>query len=699
MKVKVKKSPKMGYGGPINNIANPIPYPSLFNINPFGLIAANPTGTSDDSITTSLQPVDRDKANIEAEKGEMLVKGDMSGLYKIKGKKHSEGGTPLFAKGGSFIFSDNKELSFSKEEKDAFNFKKAHQTKRNNTPAKVLQREVDPEHYNKMMTILQDPKSPDIAKQTAALMLQKHQEKIGQVALLQEAKKTRASIPPFAQGPTGLSTEQHDRADQITEKMYAAMGGYVPLSNLPQIPGYYAYGGDTDADDPNGPPDKTGKWAGDSRASRNPLTKKISSDWNAMRHYQSPQDYAGAIGYTGNLDPQNPASIQKMQQWVMKQYPGIVKMYHAPDMYGMPTSGRPDDGKLGVRWDAIGQEIEDKTPKYKPNVPLSPINPSTPPGPITAAPIAPPTQRGPAVTQDQWQGFHFGMNGAEALTTIAPFMTALSQKPYYDMLIQRNSPNIRLDRMDATQEAANIQQQSSLAQREAAGILPGRMAVANASATQARTTGALDNLYHQTNERNQQIANQESEFNLQNKLRDMDFNLGQIQQTYRNNVLTNQRRDEQIANGATASINNGVAIRQRLDAMGSAATQAALPFVTGQKDANGNPVYTRDAQGNAHQQMGVPIGFGANRNPVYNPNFGGTDSVGINQMGQSMVSRNFNSMLMGQVTDALNDKSPEGTKRLYTLLLGLDRTNRPNTKGDTPLEEIGQAARSAYYGQ
>jgi hypothetical protein len=64
-----------------------------------------------------------------------------------------------------------------------------------------------------------------------------------------------------------------------------------------------------------------------------------------------------------------------------------------------------------------------------------------------------------------------------------------------------------------------------------------------------------------------------------------------------------------------------------------------------------------------------------------------------------MAGRNFNTLLMGQINDALNDKSVEGTKRLYTLLLGLDRTNRPNTKGDTPLEEINQAARNAYYGR
>lgn len=694
MKAKVKNIPKKGGGGPINNIANPIPYPSLFNINPFGLISTNKTNTPSDDVTTSIVPVDREDANVEAERGEMLVKGDMSGLYKIKGKKHSEGGTPIMAKGGSFIFSDNKDMSLSKEERDLFNFKAPRSdSKKNNTPAKVLQREVDPEDYNKMMTILQDPKSGDIAKQTAALMLQKHQEKIGQVALLQEAKKARVSMPSFATGPTALSISQQDRATEGAERMYAAMGGIIP--------GYYADGGDT-GDGTGVPPDSTGKWAGDYGRSRNPKTGVTSNRWNAMTHYSSPQDYASAVGYTGKLNSSDPNSIRQMQQWVMKQYPDIVAKYHSPTQYGMPASGAPDDGKLGIRWDAIGQEIE------RPNLPNPPMltdNPAPPttatPPPPTAPTAAQPSNPGiqPNVIQDQWQGYRFGMNAPEKLTTAAPFLTALSQKPYYDMLIQKYTPNTRLDRMDATQEASNIQQSASIASREAGQNMPGIMGNAVAASSAARATQALGNLYHQTNERNEQIANEESNINLQNKIRDVDFNLGQIQQTYRNNILTQQRRDEQLANGATQSLNNGVAIRQRLDAMGSAATQAALPFMTGAKDQNGNPTYSRDAQGNLHQQMGVPIGFNDNRSPIYNPAFGGMGSVGVNQMGQTAIARNFNSMLMGQINEAMSDRSPEGTKRLYTLLLGLDRTNRPNTKNETPLEEIGQAARSSFYGQ
>lgn len=685
MKVKIKAIPSKGTGGPINNIANPIPYPSLFNINPFGLISTNPTGTHNDDVTTSLEPVDRDKANVEAEKGEMLVKGDMSGLYKIKGKKHADGGTPLLAKEGSFIFSDHKDMSIDKDARDLFNFKSSSESKRNNTPAKILQREVNPKDYNKMMTILQDPKLDDIAKQTAALMLQKHQEKIGQVALLQEVKKARGAVMPnFATGPTALSVDSQDTAKQGAQLMYAALGGIIP--------GYYEDGGEN-------PPDKTGRWANDNKATKNPKTGVVSNKWNAMTNYSSPQDYANAVGYTGKLNANDPNSIRSMQQWIMKQYPDIVNKYHGPTQYGLPAEGRPDDGKLGVRWDAIGQEIEQPKLNFgKPDLPdLAPPAEATPTAPTKEQPSNPGTQ--PNVIQDQWQGYKFGMNAQEKLTTAAPFLTALSQKPYYDMLVQRYTPNTRLDRIDPTQEVAGVQQASSLAAREATQNMPGRTSQAVGAAAQARATGAIGNIYHQTTERNQQIANQESGINQQNKIRDTDFNLGQIQSTYRNNLLTQQRRDEQLANGAAGSLNNGIAIQNRLDALGAAATQSALPYATGARDQQGNPVYSTDAQGNLHQQQGTPIGFNESRLPVYNPAFGGMNSVGVQQAAQSAVGRNFNQLLMGQVTDALNDKSPEGTKRLYTLLLGLDRTNRPNTKGDTPLEEIGQAARASFYGR
>lgn len=696
MKVKISGIPKMIKGGPIGNINNPIPYPNLFNINPFGLIASNQTGTNDDSITSGIKSVPREDANVEAEKGELLVKHDLTGLYKIHGKTHAEGGTPIMAKGGSFIFSNDKGLAFTKEDKDTFNFKGGSNAKRNNTPAKVLQREVNPKDYNSLMSILSDNQKDNIAKQSAALMLQKHQEKIGQVALVQEAKKSmREGIPSFAMGPTQLSTPQFDHAKQGAELMYAALGGLIPQ---------YADGGDTTDPDnpPDNPPDKTGRWAYDNRKSKNPKTGVVSNDWNAMKNYGSPQDYASAVGYTGKVDGSSASNMQ-MQQYVMQKYPDIVKQFHSPTQYGMPASGRPDDGKLGVRWDAIGQEIQRQNPKigfpkFGPEMDIHPEAPAVVPPAAPAQPTAGPNTQ-PGAIEDQWKGFKFGMNPQEQLSVAAPFLTALSQKPYYDMLVQRYTPNVRMDRIDPSQEVADVQAASSLGTREAYQNMPGQAAAAQGAAAQARATGAIQNIYHQTNQTNQQIGNQELGINEQNKVRDADFNLGQIQQTYRNNILTQQRRDEQLANAGTASLNNGLAIQNHLDAMGFAATQSALPFVTQAKDAQGNPLYTTDAQGRRHIQDGVPIGFDQNRNTTYNPIFGGLNSVGINQAGANAIGRNINNVVSEQLMNALQDKTPEGTRRLYTLMLGLGKFNHPNTKGDTALEEMGQTFSRAAYGQ
>lgn len=674
MKVKLKQTPKMDKGGPISNKFNQIiPYPSLYNINPFGKISSNTVGTADDPVTSIIQPVDKDIANVEAEKGEMLVKQDLSALYKIGGKKHSKGGTPIIADQGSFIFSDDPDLAFNRGDKDAFNFKKGTSDKKaDNTPAKVLAREVNAKDYNNFVSILNDPHTDNISKQTAALMLQKHQEKIGQVALVQEAKKSfKGVLPEFVKGPTEPSYEQEDMMDAKADKMYAAYGGpvdQVPWQGVPY---------------PNPVDPKTKRWMGDyvNTPSGQPL-----STWNSMTGFADSAAYAKAVGYTG--DPNN---VRAIQQHVMKTNPDIVDWFHSPESgYGMPNSGKPDDGKLGVRWDAIAHAINNHGNITTPSMPSAPAytNPINV-RPPTVSPVGPVPK--PDIVQDQWQGTHFGMNDIEKLSMAAPFLAAVAQPTQYDMLTQRYTPNTRLDRLDNSQEIANIQQSTSLGQREAAQNLPGRAAGAIGAVSQARGDSAIQSSFNNIRQANTQIGNQESMFNAQNKVQDNNFNLGQIQQVYRNNALSRQRRSEELTNGSMQSLNNGLAIQNHLDAMGSAATAASLPYVTGAKDAQGNPQVTVGSDNRLHQQMGVPIQFNRNRNTVFDPTFGGLDSVGISQSALGMQGAQFNQSLMTQVQDAMSDKSPEGIKRLYTLGLLLDRTNRPNAKDNTPLENIMQA--------
>lgn len=67
-----------------------------------------------DEINDSVKPIDREDANIEAEKDEIILKPDLSGIYKIGGKSHSKGGTPLLADPGVGSSQYNLAMTFKK---------------------------------------------------------------------------------------------------------------------------------------------------------------------------------------------------------------------------------------------------------------------------------------------------------------------------------------------------------------------------------------------------------------------------------------------------------------------------------------------------------------------------------------------------------------------------------------------------------
>lgn len=181
MQIRIKNTPdipEMRYGG----FFGPYPYAGQHVTNPYGEISSD-TSTDESNINASMKEVDREDANIEAEKGEVLLRGDLAGLFNIGGKRHSQGGTPLIADSGDFIFSRDKDLAITKEEKELFGFKKGGTYKKaENTPAKIVQKETNPKHYNQLVAILKDPKSDKLARRTAELMLGKYSEKLGQIA-------------------------------------------------------------------------------------------------------------------------------------------------------------------------------------------------------------------------------------------------------------------------------------------------------------------------------------------------------------------------------------------------------------------------------------------------------------------------------------------------------------------------------------
>lgn len=168
------------------------------------------------------------RANVEIEKDEIVLRPDLSALHKAGGKKHSQGGTSVYLKPDSFVFSDDKSLAFTKKDHELFEFKKGGKFRpHDNTPAKVLEKNVDLKHYNKLSTNLADPHKDEIAKESSALMLEKYIQTIGNIAFLQEAKKDfPQGQPEFSQGTAPVYNTQL-KEEIVEQKQYAKYGGTI----------------------------------------------------------------------------------------------------------------------------------------------------------------------------------------------------------------------------------------------------------------------------------------------------------------------------------------------------------------------------------------------------------------------------------------------------------------------------------------
>lgn len=168
------------------------------------------------NVGTTLSPVPRDEATIEAEKGETVV-GDLDndGMVehaKIGGKRHSQGGTPLNVPDGSFVFSDYRGLLIKNKDllKGIFNMS----TNKAVTPAKVAQRY----EINKYKALLNDPESDAMTKKTAQLMIDNNMKKLGQLALVQEGMKGFPDGIPAIALPLLGSDFKHPQGPQMMKK-------------------------------------------------------------------------------------------------------------------------------------------------------------------------------------------------------------------------------------------------------------------------------------------------------------------------------------------------------------------------------------------------------------------------------------------------------------------------------------------------
>jgi hypothetical protein len=190
------------YGG----IQKPGVYMSYPTATPESVVYGKP----DKKMSNTLSPVDRDKANLEAEFGEyvMTPAGDdgIPKFFKVGGNRHSEGGTPLHLPENSFIFSDTRSMLLGKNMLEEFGIT----GKKKKTPAEVAK--TLGKGYEKYVKTIQDPNSDSIERRTAEMMIQTQINNLGKLALAQESKKgfpqgiPMISVPYMAS--IGVSAEQ-----------------------------------------------------------------------------------------------------------------------------------------------------------------------------------------------------------------------------------------------------------------------------------------------------------------------------------------------------------------------------------------------------------------------------------------------------------------------------------------------------------
>lgn len=209
VKVKIKKLPISNQGSPnFNEMAyqytssNPLSFKDLKD-------STRMIGEDQYEIGTNY-PTEKDpkKANIEAEKGELILTKDFE-LYKINGKSHAKGGTPLSVNEGDFIFSKKLEGSGKDFNKIFGNFDE----KKKYSYADVASRFLKMNDHKVLST-----DSNPIDRKTGVRMYEDYKDKLGMLAFLQEVSKGL---------PNGIPAIAAPMIERLTQ---------APMGMQPQMP-------------------------------------------------------------------------------------------------------------------------------------------------------------------------------------------------------------------------------------------------------------------------------------------------------------------------------------------------------------------------------------------------------------------------------------------------------------------------------
>lgn len=471
------------------------PYFGLSNKSISGLVS------DDDSsnINASIKPIDREDSNLEAEKNELVFQ-PTGELYTIKGKTHGKGGTPLNLPKGAFIFSNYKPLAISKEDKKQFEFKEGGSTKIVlNTPAKLLSREIDIKHHNKMLAILKSDKHDEISKTSARLMLEKNLPKIGQVAFLQEEKKGFPDgVPDFSQG-----TAPAEQNLDYMKKQFK-MGG----TNNPYLE-KYQQGSIVDGKAvgmPFTPTIHERDFNYKQKKELNPYLGDNTWKGNASKYSQDEIiSKLQGIGFDG------PRNVLSAQHWLNTNpnYNELVKKYHTPEPNGFgPTlSGEVEDNNWGHRWDNIlddavkwNGEIPPSDTPYKNTLPYNP--------PVG---IKSNTPNEPKVPVGQYYN-EVPRSGLQNLVLGNDYSNALNVQRLNPMRSQESFVPLTQERINNQPYLNNINNQIS-STRSLSQVMNPYQAAALQSKTVGQGLDKSSEVLGNINNQNLQISNNENQFN------------------------------------------------------------------------------------------------------------------------------------------------------------------------------------------
>jgi hypothetical protein len=241
-KVRIKALPKARQGGYINPIPGAHPgYNGAYGP-PDSYFPSDNGSEESTEVNRTLKPTSREHANLEAEKGETVItnlsQGGIPEFYNIGGKRHYDGGTPLNLPADSFIFSRDRKMKI--KDKDVLaQFGITNAKKGGVTPADISKKY----DINKYRKILADPSSDRYQRETAEMMIENYNYKLGGLAMVQESMKGFPNGVPAVAVPY-LEQNGIDPS-QLIPDMFPEQGGQMPMARYGGQ-NYFVHGGEED---------------------------------------------------------------------------------------------------------------------------------------------------------------------------------------------------------------------------------------------------------------------------------------------------------------------------------------------------------------------------------------------------------------------------------------------------------------------